>query len=102
MTGSPPPSLAMQPHEVSPASPSGESGYAVSDYEAEAERGEQRRDQQVHSSTREEGWYPILIGGRLACLYWTGRHWEIPLGVRCQQKGPEMMTVGPRIQWPEK
>jgi hypothetical protein len=28
--------------------------------------------------TCREGWYPVLMGERLACLYWTGKAWEVP------------------------
>lgn len=52
------------------------------------------------AAVREEGWYKVLIGGRLACLYWTGTHWQIPRQVYPRRTLPNGAVAEVRpIEW---
>jgi hypothetical protein len=55
----------------------------------------------MNDEPREEGWYPVLIKGGLACLYWDGRQWEIPRVARRLANPACEMQVGARIAWPD-
>jgi hypothetical protein len=49
---------------------------------------------------REEGWYAVMIGDGLACLYWTGAAWQIPRSVHLRKKLPETAIAAARpIAW---
>jgi hypothetical protein len=51
---------------------------------------------------RAEGWYAVLIGGRLACLYWTGQAWQIPRQVYPRRRLPAGALAADRpIEWSE-
>ena len=43
----------------------------------------------------------MLIGNRLACLYWTGRAWEFPRNIYQRVKLPEgAEAAAAPIAWP--
>jgi hypothetical protein len=50
---------------------------------------------------RPEGWYAVLIGDGLCCLYWTGTHWQIPRRVYARARLPAAAVVADApIEWP--
>lgn len=49
---------------------------------------------------RPDGWYAVMIGDRLCCLYWTGRAWQIPRQVDPRKKLPATAVAAARpIEW---
>jgi hypothetical protein len=52
---------------------------------------------------REEGWYKVLIGEGLACLYWTGTAWQIPRRIYRRKTLPAGAVAAARpLEWGEE
>jgi hypothetical protein len=59
------------------------------------------RPDDVARRQRGEGWYPVLMGERLACLYWTGQAWDVPRLARRAARLPKGSRIGGRIESPD-